>query len=103
MIVTADRTEETKASKAEIAAQDSRAGPSHEILDDPPPAFEDIAEDGHLLADYPAQPRPEDAPPEFSHYSADYFTVGGGDVVSHDPHLNTDGRFLACATALLGL
>ncbi|KAF9270124.1 hypothetical protein L218DRAFT_992782 [Marasmius fiardii PR-910] len=37
---------------------------------------------------------PVDPPPSFSIYSADFFTNNSGNVVSHDPHLNTDGEAL---------
>lgn len=81
-------------SKADIAALESdAAGPSN-AHEDPPPAFEDIEEDTHLLSDFTQPPNPDGVsgpPPVFSHYEADFFTVGDGDIVSHDPHLNTDG------------
>ena len=32
-------------------------------------------------------------PPEFTPYEAEHFEVGYSDVVSHDPHLNSDGSF----------
>lgn len=34
----------------------------------------------------------EELPPAFTPYEAEYFTVGDGDIVSHDPHLNSDGK-----------
>ncbi|KAG7099109.1 hypothetical protein E1B28_000982 [Marasmius oreades] len=37
---------------------------------------------------------PEDPPPLFEPYSADYFIDNTGNVVSHDLHLNTDGEAL---------
>ena len=30
-------------------------------------------------------------PPDFTQYEAEHFEVGYSDVVSHDPHLNSDG------------
>ncbi|KAF8898772.1 hypothetical protein BD779DRAFT_1485463 [Infundibulicybe gibba] len=36
----------------------------------------------------------EEPPPEFGPYVAESFEVGSGDIVSHDPHLNTDGEAL---------
>ncbi|KAG9227239.1 hypothetical protein CCMSSC00406_0004222 [Pleurotus cornucopiae] len=36
----------------------------------------------------------EELPPAFTPYEAEYFTVGDGDIVSHDPHLNSDGEAL---------
>ncbi|THV07756.1 hypothetical protein K435DRAFT_772584 [Dendrothele bispora CBS 962.96] len=38
--------------------------------------------------------KPDDAPPPFELYEAESFNVAAGDVVSHDPHLNTDGEAL---------
>ncbi|KAF5374735.1 hypothetical protein D9758_000307 [Tetrapyrgos nigripes] len=35
-----------------------------------------------------------DLPPPFAPYDAEAFNVAYGDVVSHDPHLNTDGEAL---------
>jgi len=32
-------------------------------------------------------------PPDFTPYDAEHFEVGYSDVVSHDPHLNSDGSF----------
>ncbi|ESK96142.1 hypothetical protein Moror_7283 [Moniliophthora roreri MCA 2997] len=37
---------------------------------------------------------PEEPPPEFAPYEAEYFTTSSGNIVSHDPHLNTDGEAL---------
>jgi hypothetical protein len=37
----------------------------------------------------------EEQPPEFMPYEAESFTTGDGHVVSHDPHLNEDGSFIA--------
>ena len=37
----------------------------------------------------------EEQPPEFMPYEAKSFTTGDGHVVSHDPHLNEDGSFVA--------
>ena len=44
----------------------------------------------HLLLDIPAAGL--GPPPEFALYEAEHFEVGYEDVVSHDPHLNTDGK-----------
>ncbi|KAJ8702559.1 hypothetical protein PTI98_001266 [Pleurotus ostreatus] len=53
-----------------------------------PPAF-DIAE---------ALPLPvaggEEPPPEFTPYDAEFFFIDSDNIVSHDPHLNTDGEAL---------
>ncbi|CAA7265823.1 unnamed protein product [Cyclocybe aegerita] len=37
---------------------------------------------------------PDGPPPDFTPYQAEHFEVGYDDVVSHDPHLNTDGEAL---------
>jgi len=37
----------------------------------------------------------EEQPPEFVPYESKIFTTGDGHIVSHDPHLNEDGSFLA--------
>ncbi|KAL0569550.1 hypothetical protein V5O48_012413 [Marasmius crinis-equi] len=37
---------------------------------------------------------PNEPPPSFSVYSAEFFTDKSGNVVSHDPHLNSDGEAL---------
>jgi len=37
----------------------------------------------------------EELPPEFIPYESSTFTTGDGHVVSHDPHLNEAGPFLA--------
>ncbi|KAH9486957.1 hypothetical protein JR316_0001023 [Psilocybe cubensis] len=44
----------------------------------------------HLLVDL----NPQGPPPDFSPYQAEHFEVGYDDVVSHDPHLNSDGEAL---------
>ncbi|KAG5647961.1 hypothetical protein DXG03_006995 [Asterophora parasitica] len=73
--------------------QSAGAGSQHEPLIDagtsePPPPFNEsgaVAE--HVVL-------PLEPPPEFATYDADYFATGSGDIVSHDPHLNTDGEAL---------
>lgn len=84
-----------------------KAGPSSSLetrvdpfTDQPPPPFEerptepqehlliDLAENYHSTSDLDSNSEP---PPDFSPYHADYFETDSGDVVSHDPHLNTDG------------
>ena len=58
-------------------------------VEEPQPVFSP-SETDHLLLDIPATSlRP---PPEFALYEAEHFGVGYDDVVSHDPHLNTDGK-----------
>ncbi|PPQ99605.1 hypothetical protein CVT24_005181 [Panaeolus cyanescens] len=39
-------------------------------------------------------PAPSGPPPGFTPYSAEFFETGCEDIVSHDPHLNTDGEAL---------
>ncbi|KAG7450545.1 uncharacterized protein BT62DRAFT_927823 [Guyanagaster necrorhizus] len=58
----------------------------------PPPPFRDVAESTHLLIDF--DDAQGDPPPEFTPYHAEYFDTGNGDIVSHDPHLNSDGEAL---------
>ena len=55
-----------------------------------PPAVND---NSHLLVDIGNTPI--GPPPEFTHYEAESFEVGYSDVVSHDPHLNSDGSFFS--------
>ena len=40
----------------------------------------------HLILDFSGPP------PDFTLYDAEFFEVGYEDIVSHDPHLNTDGQ-----------
>lgn len=53
------------------------------------------SETEHLLVDI-GDPTviPDDPPPEFTPYSPEFFLDNRDDVVSHDPHLNTDGEAL---------
>ncbi|KAF8807378.1 hypothetical protein BYT27DRAFT_7164905 [Phlegmacium glaucopus] len=59
-----------------------------------------VAENDRLLIDFGDAPRNADEslglgpPPDFTPYEAQYFEVGYSDVVSHDPHLNSDGEAL---------
>jgi len=52
----------------------------------------------HLLINMSAAPGPStiptEPPPSFSPYVAEFSLTGTGDVISHDPHLNTDGEAL---------
>jgi hypothetical protein len=57
-----------------------------------PPVLEnDSLNNAHLLVDIGNAPL--GPPPEFTPYEAENFEVGYSDVVSHDPHLNSDGSF----------
>lgn len=66
----------------------------------PPPAFQEFppgtSSSSHLLIDFsentPQAPGGENPPPDFTPYNAEYF-LSNGNVISHDPHLNTDGKF----------
>ncbi|RDB28470.1 hypothetical protein Hypma_015550 [Hypsizygus marmoreus] len=66
----------------------------------PPPPFEDVehASGSHQLVDFSQNNQlvvaSAEAPPDFALYEADYFETGSGNLVSHDPHLNTDGEAL---------
>lgn len=80
-------------------AAQSIAGPSSvpSPPSPPPPPFD---EHNHLLIDFDDEH--DDPPPEFAPYHAEYFDTGNGNIVSHDPHLNTDGRrILLCAVMVL--
>jgi hypothetical protein len=41
---------------------------------------------------FPGSQEPLGPPPAFAPYEAEWFEVGHGDIVSHDEHLNTDGK-----------
>ncbi|KAK0208237.1 hypothetical protein DFS33DRAFT_1411054 [Desarmillaria ectypa] len=60
----------------------------------PPPPFQDVAEGTHLLIDFDNEPPQDEPPPEFAPYYAEYSDTGNGNIVSHDPHLNSDGMHL---------
>jgi hypothetical protein len=69
----------------------SEAGPS-EV---PPPSFEESV--GHLVVDVDGFPEPYseggDRPPEFTPYTAEHWVSKGGEIISHDHHLNEDGAW----------
>ncbi|PPR05689.1 hypothetical protein CVT26_008930 [Gymnopilus dilepis] len=88
-----------------LGSPDDSAGPSASTSRPAPrpstesPSDPDATENDHLLVDMvPAEP-----PPSFAPYEAEYFKVGYNDIVSHDPHLNSDGealyRFLLAQSA----
>jgi len=68
----------------------------------PPPPFCDVeldptaTESDHLVIDFRGNEPIPDGPPGFALYEAESFEVDYGDVVSHDPHLNTDGKCDRC-------
>ncbi|EIN13775.1 hypothetical protein PUNSTDRAFT_57552 [Punctularia strigosozonata HHB-11173 SS5] len=77
------------------------AGPSASNAFPPPPSFEESV--GHTLVElggtndseaFSLLPGGEDAPPDFTPYEAECSIHSGGVIVSHDPHLNTDGEAL---------
>ncbi|KAF9457074.1 hypothetical protein BDZ94DRAFT_1176407 [Collybia nuda] len=85
-------------------------GTGVDLLDDleqPPPPFEQLPpgppqcllinpSDNNIqfTSTSGANPNIEAPPPDFSPYHAEYFETSSGDIVSHDPHLNTDGEAL---------
>lgn len=68
----------------------------------PPPPFDDESSTTILppFTDlvFPPGPGESDPPPVFAPYEAEFFLVGYDDIVSHDPHLNTDGAPLPIPT-----
>ena len=68
------------------------ASGSSNTVSSPPVLANDSLDNDHLLVDIGNTPL--GPPPEFTHYEAEHFEVGYSDVVSHDPHLNSDGSFL---------
>ena len=59
----------------------------------PPPSFEESA--GHAVISFDGVvdtfPAGGEEPPEFTPYEAEHWVSRGGDIISHDPHLNEDG------------
>lgn len=51
---------------------------------------------------FPGPQEPLGPPPAFTPYEAEWFEVGHGDVVSHDGHLNTDGKSIHNVFNLVG-
>ncbi|KAG6814054.1 hypothetical protein H0H92_003101 [Tricholoma furcatifolium] len=74
---------------------DSEQQPLLTIIDieHSPPPFTDIPQPGpsRIISSHAL---PEESPPEFALYDADYFETSSGDIISHDPHLNSDGEAL---------
>jgi hypothetical protein len=74
------------------------AGPSNPQSASPPPAFTSTPPpNSNVHADfadsnYFVPPGGEGPPPEFAPYVAEYFEAGDGSIVSHDRHLNEDGK-----------
>jgi hypothetical protein len=69
----------------------SEAGPSAAGV--PPPSFEESS--GHAVISFDSVfdtfPAGGEEPPEFTPYEAEHWVSRGGDIISHDPHLNEDG------------
>ena len=67
----------------------SEAGPSGV----PPPSFEESAR--HVVVSFDSVvdtfPAGGEEPPEFTPYEAEHWVSKGGDIISHDSHLNEDG------------
>ncbi|KAF7347856.1 hypothetical protein MVEN_01543200 [Mycena venus] len=64
----------------------------------PPPFQDEPSPPSGMLIDLSDSteviPGGEEPPPEFTPYEAECFNTGSGNIVSHDPHLNTDGEAL---------
>ncbi|KAG6842232.1 hypothetical protein C0991_000202 [Blastosporella zonata] len=75
---------------------------------EPPPPFSNVNQPGPSYVPISGPAAPLERPPEFALYDADYFEADNGDIVSHDPHLNTDGvdaffaALIVCADFSLG-
>ena len=70
-------------------ANNNQAGPS-EL---PPPSFHKSGGDVVVELDEVPNASPEggDELPQFTLYEAEHWESGGGEIISHDPHLNEDG------------
>ena len=77
--------------KKTIDSSESLASTQPFIASSAPVPGNDSLNNSHLLVDIANTPL--GPPPEFTHYEAEHFEVGYSDVVSHDPHLNSDGSF----------
>ncbi|KAJ6604625.1 hypothetical protein DFH09DRAFT_1123331 [Mycena vulgaris] len=76
-------------------ASQEEAGPSGSS----PPPFQDVPPSGMLIdfsdgSEAIPSPGGEEPPPVFTPYEAECFNTGSGNIVSHDPHLNSDGEAL---------
>lgn len=64
-------------------------------LDDLPPSFEESTAPPDVFSGpYTAAPSPpfQEPPPDFAPYIASCFTQSDGSLISHDAHLNEDGK-----------
>ena len=104
MILPKDDKKIVHDSEALLASGQPLTSGSSSSVSSPPLLVNDVlnsqleaAESGHLLIDVgDTLPQNTDTlglgpPPEFTQYEAEHFEVGYSDVVSHDPHLNSDG------------
>ncbi|KAF8905558.1 hypothetical protein CPB84DRAFT_1844963 [Gymnopilus junonius] len=91
MILEYDKDDKKRLAATRLGSADDSAGPSSRsparLSTDADP---DATENDHLLVDMV----PSEPPPVFVPYEAEYFKVGYDDIVSHDPHLNSDGEAL---------
>jgi hypothetical protein len=95
MILVEDGQQPDFKAKDDLQLEPTGSRSASQPLDDLPPTFEESANDNLFATEYSAAvPNPpfQDAPPDFSPYNASYFTLSNGPVISHDPHLNEDGK-----------
>ncbi|KAJ7634278.1 hypothetical protein DFH06DRAFT_1221572 [Mycena polygramma] len=79
------------------ASQDERELLLAEPSGSSPPPFQDGPSSSALIDfadDSEVIPGGEEPPPDFTPYEAECFNTGSGNIVSHDPHLNSDGEAL---------
>lgn len=77
----------------------SEAGFSASAAGVPPPSF--VESSGHAVISFDSVldtfPSGGEEPPEFTPYEAEHWVSRGGDIISHDPHLNEDGALMTYA------
>ncbi|KAF9015136.1 hypothetical protein BDQ17DRAFT_1418251 [Cyathus striatus] len=87
-----DKEEEERAASASSPTMDHPLAPPPPFQDDPSP------DSAHTVLDFADVPPPtaeeRGPPPDFSIYQAEHFEDGLRNVISHDPHLNSDGEAL---------
>jgi hypothetical protein len=75
----------------------SDSGPSSSAVEESLPSFSEQVQEGHATVNFNepqlavADPETE-PPPPFTPYEAEFFVDKNGNVISHDPHLNEDGK-----------
>lgn len=81
--------------QANVASSSSAAAQSTSQLITESPPSPSVSVNSPLLTatgtNHDFQLTPTGPPPGFAPYSAEFFETGYEDIVSHDPHLNTDG------------